>query len=116
MLPISVIIGNRPRSAYRKNEMCKGLYDYERLLREGVPHGSYPSDGYHKIVNTGPPLLNGPGEENYNRYYSYVDYREHEVCTFSLDGTSSPPHRGDESGYKWTRDDNSASSQNGYVS
>ncbi|XP_055973865.1 periphilin-1 isoform X1 [Sorex fumeus] len=93
-------------------------YDYERVPRERVPPRSHPSDGYHRVVNIVPkkqPLLERPGEGSYNRYYSHVDYREYdEGRSFSHDRRSGPPHRGDESGYRWTRDDHSASRQPEY--
>ncbi|VFV24328.1 periphilin-1 isoform 5 [Lynx pardinus] len=105
--------------AYRRDEMwSEGRYDYERLPRERVPPRSHPSDGYHRVVNIvpkKPPLLDRPGEGNYNRYYSHVDYREYdEGRSFSHDRRSGPPHRGDESGYRWTRDDHSTSRQPEY--
>ncbi|XP_011226442.1 periphilin-1 isoform X3 [Ailuropoda melanoleuca] len=105
--------------AYRRDEMwSEGRYDYERLPRERVPPRSHPSDGYHRVVNIvpkKPPLLDRPGEGNYNRYYSHVDYRDYdEGRSFSHDRRSGPPHRGDESGYRWTRDDHSASRQPEY--
>ncbi|XP_039105264.1 periphilin-1 isoform X2 [Hyaena hyaena] len=105
--------------AYRKDEMwSEGRYDYERLPRERVPPRSHPSDGYHRVVNIvpkKPPLLDRPGEGNYNRYYNHVDYRDYdEGRSFSHDRRSGPPHRGDESGYRWTRDDHSTSRQPEY--
>ncbi|XP_006058244.1 periphilin-1 isoform X5 [Bubalus kerabau] len=105
--------------AYRGNEMCsEGRYDYERLPRERVSPRSHPSDGYRRVVNVvpkKPPLLDRPGEGSYNRYYSHVDYRDcDEGRSFSHDRRSGPPHRGDESGYRWTRDDHSASRQPEY--
>ncbi|XP_047597255.1 periphilin-1 isoform X3 [Lutra lutra] len=119
MLHIPVISGYRPRLAYRRDEMwSEGRYDYERLPRERVPPRSHPSDGYHRVVNIvpkKPPLLDRPGEGNYSRYYSHVDYQEYdEGRSFSHDRRSGPPHRGDESGYRWTRDDHSASRQPEY--
>ncbi|XP_057557045.1 periphilin-1 isoform X4 [Hippopotamus amphibius kiboko] len=64
MLHIPVILGYRPRLAYRRDEMwSEGRFDYERLPRERVPPRSHPSD---------------------------------------------------ESGYRWTRDDHSASRQPEY--
>ncbi|XP_054941661.1 periphilin-1 isoform X11 [Physeter macrocephalus] len=64
MLHIPVILGYRPRLAYRRDEMwSEGRYDYERPPRERVPPRSHPSD---------------------------------------------------ESGYRWTRDDHSASRQPEY--
>ncbi|KAJ8788926.1 hypothetical protein J1605_022332 [Eschrichtius robustus] len=105
--------------AYRRDEMwSEGRYDYERPPRERVPPRSHPSDGYHRVVNIvpkKPPLLDRPGEGSYSRYYSHVDYREYdEGRSFSHDRRSGPPHRGDESGYRWTRDDHSASRQPEY--
>eukprot|EP00070_Physeter_catodon_P018678 XP_023978487.2 periphilin-1 isoform X2 [Physeter catodon] len=119
MLHIPVILGYRPRLAYRRDEMwSEGRYDYERPPRERVPPRSHPSDGYHRVVNIvpkKPPLLDRPGEGSYSRYYSHVDYREYdEGRSFSHDRRSGPPHRGDESGYRWTRDDHSASRQPEY--
>ncbi|XP_012600045.1 periphilin-1 isoform X4 [Microcebus murinus] len=119
MLHIPVILGYRPRLAYRRDEMwSEGRYDYERLPRERVPPRSHPSDGYHRVVNIvpkKPPLLDRPGEGSYNRYDSHVDYREYdEGRSFSHDRRSGPPHRGDESGYRWARDDHSASRQPEY--
>ncbi|KAF4010346.1 hypothetical protein G4228_001661 [Cervus hanglu yarkandensis] len=119
MLHIPVILGYRPRLAYRGDEMwSEGRYDYERLPRERVPPRSHPSDGYRRVVNVvpkKPPLLDRPGEGSYNRYYSHVDYRDYdEGRSFSHDRRSGPPHRGDESGYRWTRDDHSASRQPEY--
>nr|XP_020758881.1 periphilin-1 isoform X3 [Odocoileus virginianus texanus] len=96
----------------------EGRYDYERLPRERVPPRSHPSDGYRRVVNVvpkKPPLLDRPGEGSYNRYYSHVAYRDYdEGRSFSHDRRSGPPHRGDESGYRWTRDDHSASRQPEY--
>ncbi|XP_007454929.1 PREDICTED: periphilin-1 isoform X2 [Lipotes vexillifer] len=96
----------------------EGRYDYERPPRERVPPRSHPSDGYRRVVNIvpkKPPLLDRPGEGSYSRYYSHVDYREYdEGRSFSHDRRSGPPHRGDESGYRWTRDDHSASRQPEY--
>ncbi|XP_047404889.1 periphilin-1 isoform X6 [Sciurus carolinensis] len=119
MLHIPVILGYRPRLAYRRDEMwSEGRYDYERLPRERVPPRSHPNDGYHRVVNIvpkKPPLLDRPGEGSYSRYYSHVDYREYdEGRSFSHDRRSGPPHRGDESGYRWTRDDHSANRQSEY--
>ncbi|XP_032501908.1 periphilin-1 isoform X5 [Phocoena sinus] len=105
--------------AYRRDEMwSEGRYDYERPPRERVPPRSHPSDGYRRVVNIvpkKPPLLDRPGEGSYSRYYSHVGYREYdEGRSFSHDRRSGPPHRGDESGYRWTRDDHSASRQPEY--
>uniref|UniRef100_A0A2I2YJP2 Periphilin 1 n=1 Tax=Gorilla gorilla gorilla TaxID=9595 RepID=A0A2I2YJP2_GORGO len=105
--------------AYRRDEMwSEGRYEYERIPRERAPPRSHPSDGYNRLVNIvpkKPPLLDRPGEGSYNRYYSHVDYRDYdEGRSFSHDRRSGPPHRGDESGYRWTRDDHSASRQPEY--
>ncbi|XP_032741267.1 periphilin-1 isoform X1 [Rattus rattus] len=131
-LHIPVVLGYRPRLASTRDEMwSEGRYDYERLPRERVPPRSHPSDGYHRVVNVvpkrpplldkrpplldkRPPLLARP-DEGYNRYYTHVDCR---VCnegrSFSHDRRSGPSHRGDEFGYRWTRDDHSTSRQSDY--
>ncbi|KAF6121185.1 periphilin 1 [Phyllostomus discolor] len=119
MLHIPVILGYRPRLAYRRDEMwSEGRHDYDRLPRERAPPRNHPSDGYHRVVNIvpkKPPLLDRPGEGSYNRYYSHVDYRDYdEGRSFSHDRRSGPPHRGDDSGYKWSRDDHSGSRQPEY--
>uniref|UniRef100_A0A8I6A300 Periphilin 1 n=1 Tax=Rattus norvegicus TaxID=10116 RepID=A0A8I6A300_RAT len=120
------------KMASTRDEMwSEGRYDYERLPRERVPPRSHPSDGYHRVVNVvpkrpplldkrpplldkRPPLLARP-DEGYNRYYTHVDCR---VCnegrSFSHDRRSGPSHRGDEFGYRWTRDDHSTSRQSDY--
>nr|XP_045008622.1 periphilin-1 isoform X3 [Jaculus jaculus] len=117
----------------------EGRYDYERLPRERGPPRNHPSDGYHRVVNIvpkkspllekkppllekrppllekRPPLLDRPDEGSYSRYYSHVDYRDYdEGRSFSHDRRSGPPHRGDEAGYRWTRDDHSISRQPDY--
>ncbi|XP_073939270.1 periphilin-1 isoform X15 [Castor canadensis] len=67
------------------------------------------------LLEKKPPLLDRPGEGSYNRYYSHVEYRDYdEGRSFSHDRRSGPPHRGDESGYRWARDDHSASRQPEY--
>uniref|UniRef100_A0A8C2M8Q9 Periphilin-1 C-terminal domain-containing protein n=1 Tax=Cricetulus griseus TaxID=10029 RepID=A0A8C2M8Q9_CRIGR len=98
---------------------------------ERAPPRSHASDGYHRVVNCykrpplldkrpplldkRPPLLARPDEGGYSRYFSHVDYREcDEGHSFSHDGRSGPPHRGDDSGYRWTRDDHSTSQQPEY--
>ncbi|KAL6084933.1 hypothetical protein STEG23_036242, partial [Scotinomys teguina] len=110
----------------------EGRYDYERLPRERVPPRSHASDGYHRVVNVvpkrpplldkrpplldkRPPLLARPDEGGYSRYYSHVDYRDYdEGRSYSHDRRSGPPHRGDDSAYRWTRDDHSTSRQPEY--
>ncbi|XP_051045664.1 periphilin-1 isoform X2 [Phodopus roborovskii] len=133
MLHIPVVLGYRPRLASTRDEMwSEGRYDYERLPRERAPPRSHASDGYHRVVNVvpkrpplldkrpplldkRPPLLARPDEGGYSRYYSHVDYRESdEGRSFSHDRRSGPPHRGDDSGYRWTRDDHSTSRQPEY--
>ncbi|XP_023579305.1 periphilin-1 isoform X2 [Octodon degus] len=67
------------------------------------------------LLEKKPPLLDRPGEGSYSRYYSHVAYREYdEGRSFSHDRRSGPPHRGDESGYRWSRDDHSSSRQSDY--
>ncbi|XP_021098671.1 periphilin-1 [Heterocephalus glaber] len=96
----------------------EGRYDYERLPTEQVPPQTDPIDGYHGVVNIvpeKPPLLDRPGEGSYSKYHSHVGYQEYvEGCSFSHDRRSGLPHRGDESGYRWSRDDHSASRQTDY--
>ncbi|XP_036311007.1 periphilin-1 isoform X7 [Pipistrellus kuhlii] len=119
MLHIPVILGYRPRLAHRRDEMwSEGRHDYERLPRERAPPRNHSSDGCPRVVNLvtkKPPLLDRPVEGSYNRYYSHVDYRDYdEGRSYSHDRRSGPPHRGDESNYKWTRDDHSGSRQPEY--
>nr|XP_003475905.2 periphilin-1 isoform X2 [Cavia porcellus] len=67
------------------------------------------------LLEKKPPLLDRPGEGSYSRYYSHVGYRDYdEGRSFSHDRRSGPSHRGDESGYRWSRDDHSASRQSDY--
>ncbi|XP_025918775.1 periphilin-1 isoform X3 [Apteryx rowi] len=109
--------------AYRRDEMwSEGRYDYERLPRERLPPRIHPdaSDDYHRVVNIvpkKPPLLERPGDGSYSRYddYSHVDYRDYEESrSFAHERRSGPPHRGDESGYRWPRDDHPISRQPEY--
>ncbi|NXG48038.1 PPHLN protein, partial [Psilopogon haemacephalus] len=75
---------------------------------------------YHRVVNTvpkKPPLLERPGDGNYSRYddYNHAEYRDYEERrSFAYDRRSGPPHRGDESGYRWPRDEHSLSRQPEY--
>ncbi|KAM6178601.1 periphilin-1-like isoform 2-T2 [Rhynchocyon petersi] len=119
MCHIPVILGYRPRLAYRGNAMwSEGRYDYERLPRERVPPRRNPTDGYHRVVNVvskKPPLLDRPGEGNCSRYHSHVDYREcDEGHSVFHDRRSGPSHRGDESSYRWPRDDHTGGRQPDY--
>ncbi|KAM6425012.1 periphilin-1 isoform 2-T2 [Rhynochetos jubatus] len=98
--------------AYRRDEMwSEGRYDYERVPRERPPPRMHPDGGYHRAVNVvpkKPPLLERPGDGNYSRYddYGHAEYRDYEEGrTFAHDRRSGPPHRGDESGYRWPRED-----------
>ncbi|XP_062468354.1 periphilin-1 isoform X2 [Pezoporus occidentalis] len=98
--------------SYRRDEMwSEGRYDYERVPRERLPPRMHPNDNYHRVVNVGPkkpPLLERPGEGNYSRYndYGHAEYRDYEEGrSFGHERRSGPPHRGDESGYRWPRDD-----------
>ncbi|NXE24457.1 PPHLN protein, partial [Ardeotis kori] len=75
---------------------------------------------YHRVVSIvpkKPPLLERPGDGNYSRYdhYSHAEYRDYEEGrSFAHDRRSGPPHRGDESGYRWPRDDHPVSRQSEY--
>ncbi|NWH69932.1 PPHLN protein, partial [Piaya cayana] len=77
-------------------------------------------DDYHRVVNVvpkKPPLLERPGDGNYSRYddYSHADYRDYEEGrSFAHDRRSGPPHRGNESGHRWPRDDHPLSRQPEY--
>ncbi|KAM5289050.1 periphilin-1 isoform 2-T2 [Ctenodactylus gundi] len=132
MLHIPVILGYRPRLPDTRDKMwSEERYGYERIPRERGPPRSHPNDGHHRVVNIvpkkpllekkppliekKPPLLDRPGEGSYSRYYSHVGYRGYdEGRSFSHDRRNDPPHRGDESGYRWTRDDHSVSRQPEY--
>ncbi|NXU13935.1 PPHLN protein, partial [Pardalotus punctatus] len=89
----------------------EGRYDYERVPRERLPPRIHSDGDYHRIVNIvpkKPPLLERPGDGNYSRYddYGHTEYRDYdEDRSFAHDRRSGPPHRGDESGYRWARDD-----------
>ncbi|KAM9633799.1 periphilin-1 isoform 4-T5 [Morphnus guianensis] len=126
--------------AYRRDEMwSEGRYDYERVPRERLPPRIHPDattkfllfqqtgnqislhrDDYHRVVNIvpkKPPLLERPGDGNYSRYddYSHAEYRDYEEGrSFAHERRSGPPHRGDESGYRWPRDDHPISRQPEY--
>ncbi|NXJ62892.1 PPHLN protein, partial [Rostratula benghalensis] len=77
-------------------------------------------DDYHRVVNIvpkKPPLLERPGDGNYGRYddYGHAEYRDYEEGrSFAHERRSGPPHRGDESGYRWSRDDHPISRQPEY--
>ncbi|NWX22305.1 PPHLN protein, partial [Aegotheles bennettii] len=98
----------------------EGRYDYERVPRERLPPRIHPDDDYHRVVNVvpkKPPLLERPGDGNYSRYddYSHAEYRDYEEGrSFAHDRRSGPPHRGDDSGYRWPRDDHPISRQHEY--
>ncbi|XP_004597945.2 periphilin-1 isoform X5 [Ochotona princeps] len=94
----------------------EGRYSYERPARERVPPRSHPADGYHRVVNIvpkKPPLLDRPGGGSHSRYYGHVDYRQCDEDR-SSDRRSGPPHRGDDSAYRWTREEHSGSRQPEY--
>ncbi|NWR64648.1 PPHLN protein, partial [Bucorvus abyssinicus] len=98
----------------------EGRYDYERVPRERPPPRIHSDDDYHRVVNVvpkKPPLLERPGDGNYSRYddYGHAEYRDYEESrSFSHDRRSGPPHRGDESGYRWPRDDHPSGRQPEY--
>ncbi|XP_053910838.1 periphilin-1 isoform X4 [Cuculus canorus] len=107
--------------AYRRDEMwSEERYDYERVPRERLPPRIHPDDDYHRVVNVvpkKPPLLERPGDGNYSRYddYNHAEYRDYdEGRGFAHDRRSGPPHRGNESGYRWPRDDHPISRQPEY--
>ncbi|XP_043405035.1 periphilin-1 isoform X11 [Chelonia mydas] len=119
--------------AYRRDEMwSEGRYEYERLPRERLPPRIHsdgtqyvfgnikPQDDYHRVVNVAPkkpPLLDRPAEGSYSRYddYSHVDYRDYEEGrSFAHERRSGPPHRGEDPGYRWPKEDYSISRQPEY--
>ncbi|XP_054844044.1 periphilin-1 isoform X1 [Eublepharis macularius] len=117
--------------AYRRDEMWSDeRYEYERLPRERLPprpdgmpftFGSIKhQDDYPRVVSFGPkkpPLLERPGEGSYRYEYSHahVGYREYEEGRgFIHERRSGPPHRSDDPGYRWPRDDHPASRQPDY--
>ncbi|XP_073184126.1 periphilin-1 isoform X2 [Lepidochelys kempii] len=107
--------------AYRRDEMwSEGRYEYERLPRERLPPRIHSDDDYHRVVNVAPkkpPLLDRPAEGSYSRYddYSHVDYRDYEEGrSFAHERRSGPPHRGEDPGYRWPKEDYSISRQPEY--
>ncbi|XP_065259395.1 periphilin-1 isoform X4 [Emys orbicularis] len=107
--------------AYRRDEMwSEGRYEYERLPRERLPPRIHSDDDYHRVVNVAPkkpPLLDRPAEGSYSRYddYSHVDYRDYEEGrSFAHERRSGPPHRGEDPGYRWPREEYSISRQPEY--
>ncbi|XP_067420291.1 periphilin-1 isoform X2 [Emydura macquarii macquarii] len=126
--------------AYRRDEMWSdGRYEYERLPRERLPPRIHPDgsakflhfqqtgnqislnrDDYHRVVNVAPkkpPLLDRPAEGSYSRYddYGHVDYRDYEEGrSFAHERRSGPPHRGEDPGYRWSREDHPISRQPEY--
>ncbi|XP_077194701.1 periphilin-1 isoform X4 [Paroedura picta] len=78
-------------------------------------------DDYPRVVSFGPkkpPLLERTGEGGYSRYeysHAHVGYREYEDGRgFAHERRSGPPHRSDDPGYRWPRDDHPASRQPDY--
>ncbi|XP_009076966.1 PREDICTED: periphilin-1 [Acanthisitta chloris] len=98
----------------------EGRYDYERVPRERLPPRIHGDGDYHRIVNVmpkRPPLLERPGDGDYSRYddYDHAEYRDYEEGRgFAHDRRNGPPHRGDESGYRWARGDHPSSRQPEY--
>ncbi|XP_077790785.1 periphilin-1 isoform X10 [Podarcis muralis] len=70
------------------------------------------------FANKKPPLPERPGEGSYSRYeYSHapVGYRDYgDGRGFAHERRSGPPHRMDDPGYRWQRDDHPASRQPDY--
>ncbi|KAJ7329745.1 hypothetical protein JRQ81_015919 [Phrynocephalus forsythii] len=104
--------------AYRSSEMWSDeRYDCERLPRERLP--PRPDDDYHRVVSfptKKPPLPERPGEGRYSRYeYSHapVGYRDYGEDR-GFERRSGPPHRIDDPGYRWPRDDHPPSRQLDY--
>uniref|UniRef100_A0A2D4I8M3 Periphilin-1 C-terminal domain-containing protein n=1 Tax=Micrurus lemniscatus lemniscatus TaxID=129467 RepID=A0A2D4I8M3_MICLE len=94
--------------------MWSERYEYERLPRERLP--PRPDDDYHRVVSFAskkPPLPERSGEGGYNRYeygHAHVGYRDYgEGRGFAHERRSGPPHRIDDPGYRWSREDHSES-------
>ncbi|CAI5785470.1 Periphilin 1 [Podarcis lilfordi] len=70
------------------------------------------------FANKKPPLPERPGEGSYSRYeYSHapVGYRDYgDGRGFAHERRSGPPHRMDDPGYRWQRDDHPAGRQPDY--
>ncbi|XP_075786255.1 periphilin-1 isoform X3 [Pelodiscus sinensis] len=81
---------------------------------------SWNRDDYHRVVNVAPkkpPLLDRPTEGSYSRYddYGHADYRDYEEGrSFAHERRSGPPHRGEDPGYRWAREDYPVSRQAEY--
>ncbi|XP_058046117.1 periphilin-1 isoform X1 [Ahaetulla prasina] len=100
--------------SYRRDEMWSERYEYERLPRERLP--PRPDDDYHRVVSFAskkPPLPERPGEGGYSRYeygHAHVGYRDYgEGRGFAHERRSGLPHRIDDPGYRWSREDHSDS-------
>ncbi|KAM3832357.1 periphilin-1 isoform 3-T4 [Vipera latastei] len=96
--------------AYRRDEMWSERYEYERLPRERLP--PRPDDDYHRVVSFAskkPPLPERPGEGGYSRYeygHAHVGYRDYgEGRGFAHERRSGLPHKIDDPGYRWSRED-----------
>ncbi|XP_013915891.1 PREDICTED: periphilin-1 isoform X1 [Thamnophis sirtalis] len=94
--------------------MWSERYEYERLPRERLP--PRPDDDYHRVVSFAskkPPLTERPGEGGYSRYeygHAHVGYRDYdEGRGFAPERRSGLPHRIDDPGYRWSREDHSDS-------
>uniref|UniRef100_A0A8C6VF48 Uncharacterized protein n=1 Tax=Naja naja TaxID=35670 RepID=A0A8C6VF48_NAJNA len=74
------------------------------------------ADDYHRVVSFAskkPPLPERSGEGGYNRYeygHAHVGYRDYgEGRGFAHERRSGLPHRTDDPGYRWSREDHSES-------
>ncbi|XP_026524906.1 periphilin-1 isoform X2 [Notechis scutatus] len=99
--------------------MWSERYDYERLPRERLP--PRPDDDYHRVVSFAskkPSLPERSGEEGYNRYeygHAHVGYRDYgEGRGFAHERRSGLPHRIDDPGYRWSREEHSESRPTDY--
>ncbi|XP_053108680.1 periphilin-1 isoform X3 [Hemicordylus capensis] len=77
-------------------------------------------DDYARVVSFAPkkPILERPSEGSYSRYeysHAHVGYRDYdEGRSFAHERRSAPPHRSDDPGYRWPRDEHPASRQPDY--
>nr|XP_060633572.1 periphilin-1 isoform X2 [Anolis sagrei ordinatus] len=92
--------------AYRRDDMWSDeRYEYERLPRERLP--PRPEDPY-RVVNFAPKkLTERPGEYRFDYGHSHhIGYRDYgEGRGLAHERRSGPPHRIDDPGYRWSRED-----------
>nr|XP_060633570.1 periphilin-1 isoform X1 [Anolis sagrei ordinatus]XP_060633571.1 periphilin-1 isoform X1 [Anolis sagrei ordinatus] len=104
--------------AYRRDDMWSDeRYEYERLPRERLPprpegmqytFGSINPQDPYRVVNFAPKkLTERPGEYRFDYGHSHhIGYRDYgEGRGLAHERRSGPPHRIDDPGYRWSRED-----------